>query len=202
MDIGYVILAGGQSKRLGRDKIKEIIGDKTLLERVISTLSVFNGEVTLVLAENSPSPDVSRYPQVKIVRDLYPGKGMIGGIVTGLSLSRHDYNLVVAADMPFLNSRLLRFLVDITDGNDLVAYRKESNFEPLHAVYSRNCLPILAEVMQKNLRIIELAQRVKVRYLTDEELTRFDPDNRSFFNINTAADLDIANKISRQNEGN
>ena len=202
MDIGYVILAGGQSKRLGRDKIKEIIGDKTLLERVISTLSVFNGEVTLVLAENSPSPDVSRYPQVKIVRDLYPGKGMIGGIVTGLSLSRHDYNLVVAADMPFLNPRLLRFLVDITDGNDLVAYRKESNFEPLHAVYSRNCLPILAEVMQKNLRIIELAQRVKVRYLTDEELTRFDPDNRSFFNINTAADLDIANKISRQNEGN
>jgi molybdopterin-guanine dinucleotide biosynthesis protein A len=202
LDIGYVILAGGQSKRLGRDKIKEIIGDKTLLERVISTLSVFNGEVTLVLAENSPSPDVSRYPQVKIVRDLYPGKGMIGGIVTGLSLSRHDYNLVVAADMPFLNSRLLRFLVDITDGNDLVAYRKESNFEPLHAVYSRNCLPILAEVMQKNLRIIELAQRVKVRYLTDEELTRFDPDNRSFFNINTAADLDIANKISRQNEGN
>ena len=202
MDIGYVILAGGQSKRLGRDKIKEIIGDKTLLERVISTLSVFNGEVTLVLAENSPSPDVSMYPQVKIVRDLYPGKGMIGGIVTGLSLSRHDYNLVVAADMPFLNSRLLRFLVDITDGNDLVAYRKESNFEPLHAVYSRNCLPILAEVMQKNLRIIELAQRVKVRYLTDEELTRFDPDNRSFFNINTAADLDIANKISRQNEGN
>ncbi len=202
MDIGYVILAGGQSKRLGRDKIKEIIGDKTLLERVISTLSVFNGEVTLVLAENSPSPDVSMYPQVKIVRDLYPGKGMIGGIVTGLSLSRHDYNLVVAADMPFLNPRLLRFLVDITDGNDLVAYRKESNFEPLHAVYSRNCLPILAEVMQKNLRIIELAQRVKVRYLTDEELTRFDPDNRSFFNINTAADLDIANKISRQNEGN
>jgi len=202
LDIGYVILAGGQSKRLGRDKIKEIIGDKTLLERVISTLSVFNGEVTLVLAENSPSPDVSMYPQVKIVRDLYPGKGMIGGIVTGLSLSRHDYNLVVAADMPFLNSRLLRFLVDITDGNDLVAYRKESNFEPLHAVYSRNCLPILAEVMQKNLRIIELAQRVKVRYLTDEELTRFDPDNRSFFNINTAADLDIANKISRQNEGN
>ena len=198
MDIGYIILAGGQSKRLGRDKTKEVIGDKPLLARVISVLAGFEGEITIVLAENSPVPDVSDLPKVNIVRDLFPGKGMIGGIVTGLSLSNHDYNLVVAGDMPFLNPGLLKYFIDITDGNDLVAYRNQSNFEPLHAVYSRNCLPVLAEIMQKNLRIIELAQRVKVRYITDEELIRFDPDNRSFFNINTHADLEIARKISKQ----
>jgi len=163
LDIGYIILAGGQSKRLGRDKTKEVIGDKPLLARVISVLAGFEGEITIVLAENSPVPDVSELPKVNIVRDLFPGKGMIGGIVTGLSLSNHDYNLVVAGDMPFLNPGLLKYFIDITDGNDLVAYRNQSNFEPLHAVYSRNCLPVLAEIMQKNLRIIELAQRVKVR---------------------------------------
>ena len=198
MDIGYVILAGGQSKRLGRDKIKEVIGDKTLLARVISVLAAFKGEMTIVLAENSPEPDISAFPQVKMVRDLYPGKGMIGGIVTGLSLSRHDYNLVVAGDMPFLNPGLLKYFIDVADGNALAAYRNQSNFEPLHAVYSRNCLPVLSEIMQKNLRIIELAQHVKVRYITNEELTRYDPDNRSFFNINTEADLEIARNINRQ----
>jgi molybdopterin-guanine dinucleotide biosynthesis protein A len=196
LDIGYIILAGGKSKRLGRNKLKEIIGDTPLLERVITILSAFNGEIIIVTGENSSFPNTFSYPKIKIVHDLYPDKGMLGGIVTGLSLSEHYYNLVVASDMPFLSPSLLQYMINIAEGNDLVAYRNNMDLEPLHAVYSRNCLPIFEKIMQKNLRIIELVQHVFVRYLTSEEIKQHDPENLSFFNINTEADLSVANKIA------
>ena len=195
LDIGYIILAGGKSKRLGHDKIKEVIGEMTLLDRVISILTAFQGEIMIVAGDNSAVPPTFSYPKIKIVHDLYPGKGMLGGIITGLSLSPHDYNLVVACDMPFLSPALLQYMIDIADGNDLVTYREKNNLEPLHAIYSRNCLPVFEEIMQQNLRIIELVQHVRVRYLTAEEIKRYDPENLSFFNINTEADLRMAHKI-------
>ena len=201
LDIGYIILAGGKSKRLGHDKIKEVIGDMTLLDRVITILSAFNGEITIVTGENSSLPNTFSYPKIKIVHDLYPGKGMLGGIITGLSLSEHYYNLVVACDMPFLSPALLQYMIDITESHDLVAYRHKNDLEPLHAIYSKNCLLVFEEIMQNNLRIIELVQHVKVRYLTDEEIKRYDPENLSFFNINTEADLSIANKIAAGKAG-
>jgi molybdenum cofactor guanylyltransferase len=196
LDIGYIILAGGKSKRLGHDKIKEVIGDMTLLDRVINRLSILNGEIIIVTGENSSIPNTFSYPKIKIVHDLYSGKGMLGGIITGLSLSEYYYNLVVACDMPFLSTSLLQYMINITEDNDLVAYRNKMDLEPLHAIYSRNCLPIFEEIMQKNLRIIELVQHVKARYLNSEEIKRYDPENLSFFNINTEADLSLANKIA------
>jgi molybdopterin-guanine dinucleotide biosynthesis protein A len=87
-------------------------------------------------------------------------------------------------------------MINITEDNDLVVYRNKMDLEPLHAVYSKNCLPIFEEIMQKNLRIIELVQHVKVRYLNSEEIKRYDPENLSFFNINTEADLSVSNKIA------
>ncbi len=189
VDIGYIILAGGKSRRLGRNKLKEVIGGMTLFNRVINVLSAFKGEIIIVKAEDSSIPDILTYPQITVVQDLYPGKGMIGGIVTGLSASRNYYNLVVAGDMPFLNLNLLRYMISITESNDLVAYKNKNELEPLHAIYSRNCLPVLKEIMQNNQRIYELLNRVKVRYLSSAELNRYDPEHISFFNVNTEADL-------------
>ena len=196
LDIGYIVLAGGKSKRLGRNKINEVIGDTTLFNRVITVLSAFKGTIIIVTAEDSTIPDNFTYPKIKMVHDLYPGKGMIGGIITGLSVSKNYYNLVVACDMPFLNTDLLRYMISITEDNDLVAYKNKNELEPLHAIYSKNCLPILKEIMQNNLRIFEMLDRIKVRYLSSTEINRYDPKNISFFNVNTEADLRIANNIA------
>ena len=196
LDIGYIVLAGGKSKRLGRNKINEVIGDTTLLNRVITVLSAFKGTIIIVTAEDSTIPDTFTYPKIKMVHDLYPGKGMIGGIITGLSVSKNYYNLVVACDMPFLNPDLLQYMISITEDNDLVAYKNKNELEPLHAIYSKNCLPILKEIMQNNLRIFEMLDRIKVRYLSLTEINRYDPKNISFFNVNTEADLRIANNIA------
>ena len=200
LDIGYIILAGGKSKRLGRNKLNEAIGGITLINRVINVLSAFDGEIILVTAEDSSLPDTFTYAKISKVQDLYPGKGMIGGIITGLSASKNFYNLVVASDMPFLSPALIRYMISNAKGNDLVAYKNQNELEPLHAIYSKNCLPILEEIMLKDRRIFELLGQVKVRYLSPAEINQYDPKKISFFNVNTEADLRIANEIAAKED--
>ncbi len=197
LKITCIVLAGGLSTRLRPNKIKEIIGGQTLLERVLSTLSIFESDIIIVSSEQASLPDF-RNPRTRVVNDIYPGKGSLGGIYTGLMASRTHYNLVIAGDMPFLNVRLLQFMVKIAEGYDLVAYHENDRPELLHAVYSKNCLaPMQGLIRQGSLRIIGILPHIKVRYLTAEEIARFDPQHLSFFNVNTEADLLKAREIIR-----
>lgn len=198
MDTGYIILAGGKSTRLGRDKISETLGGRTLLQRVVSILASFKGEIIIVISNHSTYHSDFDCPNLTIIRDISPNQGSAGGIYTGLVKSRKFYNLVVAGDMPFLNFPLLQYMTDIAEGFDLVAYRKKDRFEPLHAIYSKNCLAPLKRIIKSNSRILELSRYVKVRYLTEEEIDTFDPRHLSFFNINTEADLKAARDLIRR----
>ena len=88
MEISCIVLAGGKSTRLGRNKITENIGGKMLLERVLDTLSLFKGEIILVTSAQSSLPELEKYPQVKIVKDIYPNRGSLGGIYSGMFFSK------------------------------------------------------------------------------------------------------------------
>ncbi len=183
--------------RLGRDKTVETVGNTSLLERVIFNLSLLNSDIIMVTAVKQFLPQFIDYPKLRLVADIYPGKGALGGIYTGLATSDSFYNLVVACDMPFLNQDLLRYMVRIADGFDLVMPRLGSLVEPLHAVYSKGCLAPMENLLkQGNLKISDLLALVKVRYLDAEEIDRFDPEHLSFFNINTEADLEIAQELA------
>jgi molybdenum cofactor guanylyltransferase len=196
--ISCLVLAGGKSTRLGRDKIAELLGGKTLLERVLETLETFRSEIIIVTSGNSNLPSLTGYPGVKIVSDIYPGKGSLGGIYSGIKASNSHHNLVVAADMPFLNKDLLRYMVEIARGFDLVAFDEEDRPELLHAVYSKNCLaPMETLIRQNSLRIIGILPFIKVRYLSSQEVDRFDPQHLSFFNINTEEDLKKGIELAR-----
>ena len=198
MNANCIALAGGKSTRLGRNKLVETVGEKMLLHRVLDVLSVLGREVIIVASENIRLPDISSYPQARIVDDFYPGRGLLGGIYTGLAATESDYNFVVASDMPFLNVNLLRHMLSLADGADLVAFREGDRFEPLHAVYSRRCLDALAGLMRHdNARILEIVDSVKTRYLAPEDLAAMDPMRLSFFNINTENDLTRAREIAK-----
>ena len=128
--------------------------------------------------------------------DLYPGKGALGGIYTGLMSATTYYSLFVACDMPFLNHALLRHLIDIASGFDIVIPVLNGFFEPLHAIYSKDCLIETKKLIdQDNLVIIDLLDAVKTRYVEEDEIKIFDPDFSSFFNINTAKDLTKAKSM-------
>jgi molybdenum cofactor guanylyltransferase len=202
LDVSCIILAGGKSTRLGRNKVVEKIGNQSLLERVVSSLSSFKSDIFIVSAKDSSLPQLTDYPMVKIVEDIYPGKGSLGGIYSGLVSSRSFYNLVVACDMPFLNLDLLRYMLDIAGGNDVVVPRiSQDIFEPLHAIYTKNCIAPLELLIRKDrFKILELYPMVKVRYVKVDEIDRFDPEHLSFFNVNTEADLRAGRELDRKGD--
>ena len=197
MDINCIVLAGGKGLRLGREKVQETVGNSNLLQRVVSQLSSFsNGTIVVIASEKSLTQFVG-YPRFRIVTDTYPGKGPLGGIYTGLAVSDSFYNLVVACDMPFLNQALLRYMIQLSASFDLVVPRVGELVEPLHAVYSKSCLaPIEWLLDQGELRVRALFDLVKVRYVEADEINSFDPKHLSFFNINTEADLEMAQQLA------
>jgi molybdenum cofactor guanylyltransferase len=200
LEVSCIVLAGGKSTRLGRDKIKEVFLGKTLLERVLDTLSLLNCEMIVVTAEKSSIPKELNYSRLRFVNDIFPGKGSLGGIYTGLASSKSQYNLVVAADMPFINLNLVKFMIGVTGGYDLVAYLEENRPELLHAIYSKHCLaPMEILIRNNDLRIIGVLPFIKVRYLKPEEIDRFDPHRLSFFNINTEAELKKGIELAQKN---
>jgi molybdopterin-guanine dinucleotide biosynthesis protein A len=197
LDITCIVLAGGKGSRLGRDKIQETVGADSLLRRVLFQLTPFNGDIIIVTAGRRSLPPLDDYRAARMVTDIYPGKGVLGGIYTGLAESSSSYNLVVAGDMPFLNQALLRYMAGLSADFDLVVPRLGELVEPLHAVYARNCLPHIERLLKKGvLEVRALFELVRVRYVEAEEIDRFDPGHLSFFNINTEADLERARQIA------
>jgi molybdopterin-guanine dinucleotide biosynthesis protein A len=198
LDISCIVLAGGKSIRFGHDKILERIGNTNLLEKVISLVDPISTNIIIVTAKERALTRIAKHPKVKIVNDIFPGQGSLGGIYTGLVKSDSFYNLVVAADMPFLNESLLRYMIKVADGYDFVLPRVGKWYEPLHAIYSKNCIDPINSILEKGKKIIvELFDYVKVKFIEVEEIDRFDSKHLSFFNINTKEDLEIAKSIAR-----
>lgn len=135
----------------------------------------------------------------KVIVDLYPGKGALGGIYTGLANTDSFYSLVVGCDMPLLNRDLLCYLSDLAPGFDAVVPRIDGMYEPLHAVYSKGCLTPISELMkQGRLGISKLFNLINTRFVDKEEVARFDPQFLSFFNVNTLADMKKIRELIRQ----
>lgn len=199
MDISCIVLAGGKGLRLGKDKALETIGNKSLLHWVVSYLSLFKSNIIIVTAEKQSLSQLTDYPELRIVTDAYPDKGPLAGIYTGLAASDSLYNLVVACDMPFLNYALLNYMLQISADFDLVIPRLGDMVEPLHAVYSKTCLPPIKSLLEQgNLSIRGLFSLVRIRYVEATEINRFDPEHLSFFNINTKSDLQMAGELLRR----
>ena len=101
--ISAVILAGGQSRRLGRDKAVEPIGGLPLIRRVIERVEQVASEVLVVVADSSREGELPLDSRHRVVLDRYPGTGSLGGIFSGLEAASNPWAIAVACDMPFLN---------------------------------------------------------------------------------------------------
>ncbi len=199
MKVTSIVLAGGKNLRLGRSKALEAVGGKSLFERVIERLRPLSNQILIVTSQEQL--DLPAAGDAEILVDLYPGKGPLGGIYTGLLASQSSHSIVVACDMPFLNTGLLSYMVRLSSNFDAVVPRLgERMVEPLHAVYSKNCLASVKTQLELNqLGVNSFLSRVRVRYVERAECQRLDPQLLSFFNINCQSDLDQANLLAREN---
>ena len=188
--ITAIILAGGKSTRFGAHKPQLKIGKGHLIDRVLDTLSQFTSSILIVTNEDQVGLAKSATLIARVVKDIYPGKGPLGGIYTGLMHAETSYSLVVGCDMPFLNIGLIKYMIDGASGFAAVAPKIGWMIQPLHAIYSKSCVPsIEALIREDQLQIIKLFNLVNTRYVTEKEIDQFDPDHLSFLNINTEGDL-------------
>jgi len=201
MKVTSIVLAGGKNLRLGRNKALETICGKTLIERVIERLRPLTNQILIVTSREQFGLPVAC--KAKILVDLYPGKGPLGGIYTGLLASQSSHSVVVACDMLFLNTKLLRYMIELSRDFDVVVPRLgEEMVEPLHAIYSKSCLSNMKTRLKRNqLEINSFLKTVSVRYVERAECQRFDPQLLSFFNINYQSDLERAITLAAEGRG-
>ncbi len=185
-EITGIVLAGGEGRRLGGNKALLELRGCSLLARVVARVRPLCAEVMVVGELSTADPILG----TRSVADIHPGHGALGGIHAGLQAARTEYSLVVGCDMPFLNRDLLRYMIGQIEGYDVIIPRLKGLTEPLHTLYSHNCLePIEHLLTQGGGRITSFFPQVRVRYVEEAEVDRFDPQHLSFFNINTAEDL-------------
>ena len=202
-NISVVILAGGISRRLGRDKAAEPFGDETLLHRVVrrASESVGSNDVVIVVANTGQSERAPADIPHRLALDTLPGSGTLGGIYTGLEAARNEWALVVACDMPFLSEPLLRYVTELRAGVDAVVPVIGGRPEPTHALYSRRCIPAISQRLQDGqLKAAGFLDLVRVRYVDEAEARRFDPELLSFFNVNRPEDLVRAIEIAAREQ--
>ena len=193
MGTSIVVLAGGASRRLGRDKLGESVGGTGLLADVVERVAPLGDEIIVVVGRTDVPLPLPPSADVRVVGDLLPGKGPLVGVYTGLRASRFPRSLVVAGDMPFLSQDLLRHMIVLAEGVDAVTPRVGSMVEPLHSVYDAACVKPIEEMLDRGeLSVHALLPRIRVRYVDSDEIARYDPDLLSFFNVNTAGDLEKA----------
>lgn len=201
--VSGIVVAGGHSRRLGADKRKlRLWGPQgpTLLEHTLGVLAPLCNDLVVVLND----PEEWGWLTARLVPDIYPDAGALGGIYTGLAAITTTHALVVAADMPFLNRDLLQAMLAYPRTYDVLLPRSPQpdtarnalNVEPMHAIYSQTCLaPLRATLEQGQRRIIDFMDRVRVVTLEPDEILRYDPQGNSFRNINTPDELAQAHQI-------
>ena len=199
-DITAVILAGGMSRRLGRNKALEPFQGEPLIRRVIRRMGQVASNIIVVANDQERVAELDLPDSVTPVIDEYPGKGSLGGIYTGLNAAPTDWAVFCACDMPFPSPRLYRALLANRDDNDAVVPVVKGRPEPIHAAYSRACLePIREKLAADRLKISGFFEDVRVCYFTEDRVREIDPDLLSFFNINTQKDLEKANRVALTN---
>ncbi|MDQ7842264.1 MAG: molybdenum cofactor guanylyltransferase [Armatimonadota bacterium] len=189
-DVSGIILAGGRSRRLGRDKRDVIVGGVALLDRAVALCAPLVDGLLIVAREAGP-------PRrgVPVVADEISDRGPMAGVLTGLRRSRHPRMLVIPVDMPLLTAEFLRFLIRIAPEAEITVPRWERGIEPLVAVYTRSCLGPLADALARGATalhaFIQSAGR-SVRFVDASEIAPFGRPERLFFNINTAEEVAAA----------
>ncbi len=195
-EVSAVVLAGGLSRRLGRDKAVEPLGGEPLIGRVLSRVAQVADETVVVLNDAARAAKLPLGEDVVTVVDRYPNSGSLGGIFTGLEAARAEWVIVVACDMPFLNVELLRRILSLRAGRDAVVPVVEGRPEPTHAAYSKRCLPHIERRLQANdLKISRFFEHVDVEYLPQSAVDELDAGHLSFFNVNTEQDLERAKRM-------
>ena len=191
-----VILVGGRGRRMGQaDKALLPLGGRAFLQRIVQRLGPLFGEILLAGAAPGSYPGL----EFRCLPDLHPGGGPLQGIAAGLEAMEGQRAFVCACDMPLVEPAVVERMLSLQPGHDAVAARLAGRLQPLHAVYSRSCLPQARELAREpGVPVARLLDRVDCLYLAEGDLEDLPSWQDSFANANTPLDLE---ELERRLEG-
>ncbi|MCS7197787.1 MAG: molybdenum cofactor guanylyltransferase [Candidatus Bipolaricaulota bacterium] len=190
-----IILAGGRSQRVGREKALLPWGGRTLIEHIVAQCRRWSDDVLVT------SGDRVRYQEildVPIFADAIRDIGPMGGLYTGLKHARYEYSLAVACDMPFITRAVIDLLRAELDGSVWAVVPKiEGHRVPTFALYHKKCLSVIEQLLaQRCTSPLALLDAVPIAIVPEERFRAVDPTLRSFTNINTLQDWERSLKLS------
>jgi molybdopterin-guanine dinucleotide biosynthesis protein A len=196
------VLAGGVSSRFGRDKALVRFGARPLLLDIVALAQTCVSEVAVVAAAQKYA-DLDG--KLEIIKDQWPGEGPLGGIITALQHTAatapvYQWNLILSCDMPFLTAEWLQFLVALARAGDketqVILPHSAHGPEPLCACYGTSAVEPLKSVFDRGVRkVTQAVKQVRTEVLDESVWKRFDSAGRLFWNMNTPADFEEAQRL-------
>jgi len=182
---GIILLAGGKSRRFGGDKAFFSFHGQPLIQRMLNKVRSISSDI-IIVANWRIRPNFLSDP---VYHDLIPKTGPLGGIYTGLVYSKCTRNLVLPCDMPGMSTECLCYLLEKGAKADIAVACYQNRVEPLCAVYSKNCIPVIRkQLIQKNLQIQQLFKSVNTKKIHITAQLPF-YHRQLFFNLNSREDL-------------
>jgi molybdopterin-guanine dinucleotide biosynthesis protein A len=182
-----IILSGGKSLRMGgQNKAFIKIEGVPIVKRIQVLFESIFEETIIVTNQAELFGDFN----ARIYGDLIPDCGVLGGLYTGLFYSSFPFSFCVACDMPFLKESVIQYLIQSMDGYDAFVPRTEDGLQPLHALYSKNCLGAIQKTIDKgNYKVLDFYPLVRVKFIEENAFLSLDPLRESFINVNTPEEL-------------
>jgi molybdopterin-guanine dinucleotide biosynthesis protein A len=187
LPLSAVILAGGDSKRMGTNKAFLRLEDSNLIDLVFNRVNSLFAETIVV----SDRLEELAYLPAKLTKDLYTGveKSALRGIHAGLTVSSYPASFVIGCDMPFFSLSLINYMSRFAIQYDVVVPRHGEHFQPLFAFYNKTTLDLILERLKENkLKISDLYRSLRIKDIGEDTIKEFDPHFFSFNNINTRDD--------------
>lgn len=193
MEVTGIILAGGKSSRMGTDKGMEVLGGKKLINYAVDVLSGICSDILI-----SSSSEAYHSLGFKVVADVIPGIGPMGGIYSALRQSNTANNLVISCDLPFLSSELLMYILEKSEGYEIaVPWEGNSHYEPLCGFYNKSVLDKISWfIMSGNYKLPDLFEIIQINKLVIDNTFDFYTNNL-FYNVNSKLNLITAEEIMR-----
>ncbi|MBE9536192.1 MAG: molybdenum cofactor guanylyltransferase [Proteobacteria bacterium] len=189
-DVTGIILAGGESRRMGTDKALIRLSGKTLIDQTACIFRKLFAE-TIIISKN---PGRFKTAGCRELADSSDERGAMVGLLTALEASGTEFIFTAACDMPFLNDQVISLIVKKGRDFDVALPCSGGHTHPLHALYSKRCLKAMTESLargEKSLKcFIKSLPSDRVRLISDEEIGAIDPETDSLLNMNTPKELE------------
>jgi len=187
-DITGIILSGGRNTRMGVNKAFLEIGPSRMMDQ---TLDIFRRLFSEILIVTNDPLSYLEFDDAAVVTDIYKGKGPLGGIYTGLFYAKNPLAFACPCDMPFLNEDFIAYMISRAGKHDIIVPELPQGYQPLHAIYSRSCLPSIKRLLlMDKLKITGFYRDMRVLTIGEEQIRPFNPDGRLFSNLNTPEDVE------------